>query len=187
MVASKNPDKVQEVEAVLAALDDPFEVVRGLSWPDIEEPFETLEENALHKARTVASATGLPALADDTGLEVDALGGRPGVRSARFAGPGATYEDNVDHLLAELAGVEDRTACFRTVVALAHPGGETVVAEGTLPGRIAHARRGSFGFGYDPVFEVAGMGFRTLGEIPEAEKNRISHRALALSRLALLL
>ena len=184
VVASKNPDKIQEVEAVLARLPDPFEVVRGLAWPDVDEPFDTLEENAVLKARTVSELTGLAALADDTGLEVAALDGRPGVRSARFAGPNASYEENVEHLLAEMAGVDDRSAHFRTVVALVDPDGSDVVAEGVLHGRIARERRGSFGFGYDPVFEVASMDFLTLGEIPEDEKNRISHRALALSHLA---
>lgn len=184
VVASKNPDKIQEVKAVLAQLADPFEVVRGLDWPDVEEPFDTLEENSLHKARTVARQTGFTALADDTGLEVAALDGRPGVKSARFAGPDATYADNVQKLLAELSGVNDRAARFRTVVALVSPDGDELVAEGALEGRIARQARGSFGFGYDPVFEVASMDFRTLGEIPEAEKNQISHRANALSVLA---
>jgi XTP/dITP diphosphohydrolase len=184
VVASKNDDKVREVEAVLSALDHPFEVVRGPGWPDIEEPFDTLEANALHKARTVARLTGLAALADDTGLEVVALGGAPGVFTARFAGPEATYEDNVARLLEELEGAADRAARFRTIVALVYADGTEVTAEGALEGRIARERRGSFGFGYDPVFEVEEYGYRTLAEIPEADKNRISHRARALRALA---
>ena len=184
MVASKNPDKVREVEAVLAELADPFVVVRGLEWPDIDEPFDTLTENALHKARTVAEHTGEAALADDTGLEVAALGGDPGVRTARFAGPDATYDDNVSRLLEVLEGVGERAALFRTVVALVFPAGDEVVAEGSLAGRIAVSRRGTFGFGYDPVFEAAEAGYRTLAELPEGEKNRISHRARALQALA---
>lgn len=184
MVASKNPDKVREVEAVLEALTDPVEVVRGLEWPDIEEPFDTLEENALHKARSVLDATGVAALADDTGLEVEALGGAPGVRTARFAGPDASYADNVARLLEELRGIEQRAATFRTVVAVAWPDGRHVSAEGSLTGRIALAPRGSYGFGYDPVFEVAERGYLTLAEIPEDEKNRISHRARALRAVA---
>lgn len=184
MVASKNPDKIREVEAVLADLSDPFVVVRGLRWPDIDEPFDTLEENALHKARSVCAHTGEPALADDTGLEVTFLGGDPGVRTARFAGPDATYDDNVSRLLEVLDGVEERAARFRTVVALVYPDGEAVTAEGSLEGRIATNRRGSFGFGYDPVFEATEAGFRTLAELPAGEKNRISHRARALRSLA---
>ena len=155
---------------MLTELADPFDVVRGREWPDVEEPFDTLVENALHKARTVAHHTGLAALADDTGLEVEALNGAPGVRSARFAGPAATYDDNVDKLLANLAGVDDRGARFRTVMALVDPDGTERTAEGVLRGRIARSRRGTFGFGYDPIFEVESMGFLTLGEIPEAEK-----------------
>lgn len=183
-MASHNPDKIREVEAVLSSLDEPFEVVDGLEWPEIDEPYETLEENARHKARTVMHHTGLAALADDTGLEVDALDGAPGVRTARFAGPEASYDDNVNRLLEVMEGAEARGATFRTAVAIVYPGGTEITAAGALPGRIARERRGSFGFGYDPVFEVEEYGFRTLAEIPEADKNRISHRARALQELA---
>jgi XTP/dITP diphosphohydrolase len=169
---------------VLSTLADPFEIARGLEWPEVEEPYDTLLENSLHKARTVSAATGLAALADDTGLEVAVLGGDPGVRTARFAGPDATYNDNVGKLLDVLDGVEERAASFRTVVALVYPDGAETTAEGVLPGRIASERRGSFGFGYDPVFEVEEFGFQTLAEITEDEKNRISHRARALHALA---
>jgi len=181
VVASKNLDKVAEMEAVLAGLDPPIAIVRGLEWPDVEETEPTLEGNAVLKATTVAAATGFDSVADDTGLEVDALGGAPGVHTARFAGPGASYADNVERLLGELAGVENRSARFRTVIALAAPDGSLVVVEGILEGDIATRPRGEGGFGYDPVFEVEG---RTLAEIPTAEKNRISHRALALHALA---
>jgi len=181
VVASKNLDKVAEMEAVLAGLDPPIAIVRGLEWPDVEETEPTLEGNAVLKATTVAAATGFGSVADDTGLEVDALGGAPGVYTARFAGPGASYADNVERLLGELAGVENRSARFRTVIALAAPDGSLVVVEGILEGDIATRPRGEGGFGYDPVFEVEG---RTLAEIPTAEKNRISHRALALHALA---
>lgn len=179
VVASKNPDKVAEVEALLEGLGVVGEVVRGLVWDDVEETESTLEGNALLKARTVATATGLPALADDTGLEVVALGGEPGVHTARFAGPEATYEQNVDRLLKELEGVSDRAARFRTVVALVADEFE-LITEGTVDGTITKERRGTGGFGYDPVFEVAG---RTLAEMGE-EKHEISHRALALRALA---
>jgi XTP/dITP diphosphohydrolase len=181
VVASKNPDKVREVEDVLAALDLGIEVVRGLDWPDVDETEDTLEGNALLKARAVRDHTGLAALADDTGLEVDALGGAPGVRAARFAGPDARYEENVDKLLAMMEGETDRRARFRTVVAVVDPAGGELLVEGVLEGSIGRERRGNGGFGYDPVFLV---GDRTLAEYGAAEKNRISHRALALAALA---
>jgi XTP/dITP diphosphohydrolase len=181
MVATKNPDKAAEVVAVLRRVLPGIEPVEGLDWPDVEETGSSLEENAVIKARAVAFHTGHPAVADDTGLEVDALGGAPGVRTARFAGDDATYEDNRRALLSAMAGRTDRTARFRTVVAFVEPSGEVVVAEGVLEGSIALEARGDGGFGYDPVFEVDG---RTLAEIGVTEKNRISHRARALEALA---
>lgn len=181
VVASQNPDKIREVEEVLETLELPVEIVRGLSWPEVEETEPTLEGNALLKARAVAAFTGLPAVADDTGLEVDALGGAPGVYTARYAGPAATYADNVAKLLTELEGAVDRGARFRTAVALVDPEGSELVVTGTLEGSIAHRPRGDGGFGYDPVFVVDD---RTLAELPPAEKNLISHRARALQALA---
>jgi XTP/dITP diphosphohydrolase len=181
VVASKNPDKIREVEAVLASLDPPIEIAARHRWPDIEETEDSLQGNALLKARAVARATGIASLADDTGLEVDALDGAPGVYSARFAGPEATYADNVARLLHDLDGVEDRSARFRTVVALVDPDGGELVVEGVFEGRITTEPRGDAGFGYDPVFEVDG---RTIAEMPEDEKNTISHRAQALQALA---
>jgi XTP/dITP diphosphohydrolase len=180
VVASKNPDKVAELEAVLAGFDPPITVVRDLEWPDVEETEPTLEGNAVLKAAAVVRATGHAAIADDTGLEVDALFGEPGVQTARYAGSDASYTDNVARLLEELAGVDHRSARFRTVIALADPDGTVVVVEGVLEGSIARQPRGGGGFGYDPVFEVHG---RTLAEIPIEEKNRISHRARALQAL----
>jgi XTP/dITP diphosphohydrolase len=184
VVASQNPDKILEVEAVLADSGLGIEIVRGLHWPPVDETEDTLAGNALLKARTVCAHTGIAALADDTGLEVDALGGAPGVRTARFAGPDATYAENVDFLLEAMAGTPDRGANFRTAVALVTPEGGELVAHGALRGEIVTDRRGLGGFGYDPVFAVAG---RTLAEMGEAEKNRISHRAVALHALADLL
>ena len=184
VVASANPHKIAEVEEIWEELGLGSRIVRGLSWEDVEETGETLEENALIKARAVADVTGLPSLADDTGLEVDVLGGRPGVRSARYAGEGATYQENVALLLTEMAGRGDRSARFRTVAALVWPSGRFLVAEGVLEGRITTDARGEAGFGYDSVFEV---GDRTLAEITSAEKNRISHRSRALRALASLL
>ena len=181
VVASKNPDKLLEIEQVLGETGVVGEIVSGLDWPEVEETGETLEDNALLKARAVMEAEGLPAVADDTGLEVAALDVRPGVRTARYAGEDATYEDNVRRLLRELDGVEDRRAWFRSVVALVMPDNSEVVADGALEGVIAESARGSGGFGYDPVFEVEGV---TLSEMGMAEKNKISHRARALRSLA---
>lgn len=180
VVASKNPDKLTEILDVLEGSGLMGEVVQDLDWPDIAETADTLEGNALLKARSVAATTGLPVIADDTGLEVDALAGDPGVRTARFAGPDASYEDNVTKLLEVLDGVEDRSARFRTVVALAFPDGVEVTAAGSIDGRITTERRGEGGFGYDPVFEVGGV---TLAEMSLEQKNALSHRARALRSL----
>jgi len=181
VVASKNPDKIAEMERVLAETNLTDEVVRGLDWPEVEETGGTLAENALLKARVVVEATGLPSLADDTGLEVEALDGAPGVHTARFAGDGARYEDNVAKLLQVIEGREDRAAQFRTVVALVFPDGVEVTAEGAVEGVITEAARGGTGFGYDPVFEVDG---RTFAEMSLEEKNKLSHRARAIRALA---
>ncbi|MGB9357588.1 MAG: RdgB/HAM1 family non-canonical purine NTP pyrophosphatase [Acidimicrobiia bacterium] len=181
VVASKNPHKISEVEAVLEAMEHPWEIVRGLDWPDVDETELTLEGNALLKAHAVVEATGLPALADDTGLEVDSLDGRPGVFSARFAGPDATYDQNVDRLLAELSDTVDRSARFRTAIAFIVPGSDPIVVEGVVEGTITDERRGERGFGYDPVFAV---GDRTYAEMSDDEKNQVSHRSRALQALA---
>ena len=180
VVASQNPDKIAEVEEVLATLELPPEVVTGLQWDEVPETEPTLEGNALLKAHAVVAATGLPALSDDTGLEVDALDGAPGVRTARYAGENTTYDDNINKVLAELVGVKERSARFRTVVALVTPEGEEVTAEGVLEGSIGTGRRGDGGFGYDPVFVVD---HRTLAEMSGDEKHEISHRGRALRAL----
>ena len=180
VVASKNPDKIAEIELALNRAGVAAEIVRGLDWPDVDESGSTLEENALIKARAVAEATGLPVVADDTGLEVDALGGAPGVHTARFAGDGARYEDNVAKMIEVMKEETLRSARFRTVTALVFPDGAEVVAEGSLEGRIAEAPRGTRGFGYDPVFEVNG---RTLAEMTLEEKDSMSHRARAVRAL----
>ena len=179
VVATKNPDKATEVVAVLARVAPAVVVVGDAEWPDVEETGATLMENALLKARVAAAATGLPCMADDTGLEVDAIGGAPGVHTARFAGPDAGYAANRVALLRALEGVAVRSARFRTVVALVD-GRLEVTGEGTLEGRISTAERGEGGFGYDPIFEVGG---RTLAEHGEDAKNRFSHRALAIADL----
>jgi XTP/dITP diphosphohydrolase len=179
VLATKNPDKRAELAEVLAS--HAIELVDGLTWADVPETEPTLEGNALLKARAVAAATGLAAIADDTGLEVVALGGAPGVTTARFAGPNASYADNVAALLGALEGVADRRAAFRTAVAVVEPSGEELVVEGRLEGRITTAPRGQGGFGYDPVFEVDGV---TLAEMAPSEKHAISHRGRALAALA---
>ena len=181
VVASKNPDKIGEMESVLVGTGLVGEIVRGLEWPDVDETENTLEGNALLKAHAVFASTGLPSVADDTGLEVAALGGDPGVYTARYAGPDATYADNVDKLLGELAGHGDRTATFRTAIALVSGNHEPIVVEGHIVGRIAEERRGSGGFGYDPVFEVDGLTFSEMGT---DRKNELSHRARAIRALA---
>ncbi|TMQ52074.1 MAG: RdgB/HAM1 family non-canonical purine NTP pyrophosphatase [Candidatus Eisenbacteria bacterium] len=185
VVASFNPDKLVELCSLLELPG--LELVSLSEFPGAVPPDETgatLEENALLKARAALRSTGVPAIADDTGLEVEALSGGPGVRTARFAGPAATYDENVRHLLDLLRGVEPkhRTARFRTVCAACFPDRTEVVAEGVLEGRITERPRGSEGFGYDPVFEVAGTA-RTLAELEPAEKNQISHRAMAVREL----
>ncbi len=180
VIASKNADKIAEIESILERENLLDEVVRGLEWPDIEETETTLQGNALLKARAVAEATGLAAIADDTGLEVTALDGAPGVYTARFAGPNATYAENVEALLAALDGIRDRSARFRTSIALVTKTGVEVVADGHLDGVITDAPRGNSGFGYDPIFEVDG---RTLAEMSASDKDEISHRGRALRAL----
>ncbi len=185
VLATANPDKAREMEAALAEQD--FDLIpRPPDLAEVDETGDTLLANAQLKALALCAATGLAALADDTGLEVDALGGAPGVFSARYAGPDATYADNVDHLLTAMASVRRnaRTARFRTVVVLARPDGSEVVAEGVVEGVIADAARGTSGFGYDPVFVPAGGGGRTFAEITLAEKQAISHRGRALRAMA---
>lgn len=186
VLATGNPDKAGEIAAILepAGVETVAASAIAEGW-EVEETGATIEENARLKARAAVAATGRPALADDTGLFVDALGGAPGVRSSRYAGETATYADNVAKLLAALEGVPEgrRGARFRTVAVLARPDGEERSFEGTLEGAIGHAPRGDGGFGYDPVFVVANTG-RTLAEVPFDEKNRTSHRARALAEVA---
>lgn len=181
VIASKNEHKIAEILDVLEATGLDVELIRDAEWPDIEETESTLEGNALLKARSVRRQTGLAVIADDTGLEVDALGGAPGVMSARYAGVDATYDDNVAKLLRVMDDIDDRGAQFRTVMVLIDDVGDELIVEGIMEGAITRERRGSNGFGYDPVFLV---GERTFAEMATAEKNRISHRARALRALA---
>lgn len=185
--ASANPDKVAEIAAVLDAVGVVLEP-RPPEVGDVVEDADTLEGNARLKAMAIAEATGLVALADDTGLEVDALDGAPGVRSARYAGEDSTYRDNTALLLAELDRVgartrEARRARFRTVVLVCHPDGTEQLAEGVVEGTITSSPRGEGGFGYDAVFEPDEGGGRTFAEMPAAEKHAMSHRGRALRRL----
>jgi XTP/dITP diphosphohydrolase len=185
VLATANPGKVVEIEGLLG---DRVELVpRPADVPDVVEDAPTLVGNARLKAVALATATGLPAVTDDTGLEVDALGGAPGVRSARYAGDDGDAVRNVAKLLAELGGrpdPADRRARFRTVALLRWPDGRELVAEGTVDGTIAPARSGDGGFGYDPVFVPDGAGGRTFAELTLPEKQAISHRGRAFRALA---
>ncbi|HEX7276426.1 MAG TPA: RdgB/HAM1 family non-canonical purine NTP pyrophosphatase [Acidimicrobiales bacterium] len=183
VLATANPHKAREIAGLLPG----FELVpRPESVGEVEETEDTLEGNARLKARAVAAVAGEPAVADDTGLEVDALGGRPGVFAARYAGEDATYADNVAKLLHELEGVDDpadRRARFRTVALVAWPDGREVVAEGVVEGHIARAPSGGHGFGYDPVFVPDDGDGRTFAEMTLEEKAAVSHRARAFAGL----
>jgi XTP/dITP diphosphohydrolase len=185
LVATNNPGKLREYKVLLEGLPKTVEITspaqEGIDL-EVEEAGDTFAENARIKAMAYAEASGLLTLADDSGLEVDALGGAPGVRSARYAGPGASDAVRYRKLLADLAGIPagKRSARFRCVVALALPEGPVYTAEGTCEGKIGFAARGEHGFGYDPVFIVDGYGGQTLAELEPEEKNRISHRARAM-------
>lgn len=185
VLATANPHKTEEIRRVLADFD--LELLpRPSDVPDVDETDDTLQGNALLKAHALCDATGHPAVADDTGLFIDALDGRPGVHSARFAGRGASFEDNVNKVLLELGGVKepDRTARFRTVIAAVYPDGESWWVEGVLEGTVLRECRGEHGFGYDPIFAPLGEGGRSLAELSSDEKNAISHRGNALRAFA---
>jgi XTP/dITP diphosphohydrolase len=189
VLATRNRHKGEELAALLGDLGIRIRTLDEFPQaPDVVEDGATCEANAVKKARAIANATGLPAVADDTGLEVDALGGRPGVYAARYAGEAATYEDNCRKLLRELTGVppERRTARFVTVAAVAFPEDGVQVAQGALEGLIAESPTGTQGFGYDPVFFVPQMG-KTLAQLSAEQKNRISHRAKAFAKIRELL
>jgi XTP/dITP diphosphohydrolase len=179
--ATNNSNKLKEIRALLgpgfgiSGLDE-----RGIT-DDIPEDFATLEENALFKANYIHKITGSGVFADDTGLEVFALGGQPGVHSARFAGPQRDFSANIDKVLQMLHGNLDRRARFRTVIALIYEG-KTQLFEGIAEGKIIEVRRGSEGFGYDPVFIPDGYS-KTFAEMNLTEKNLVSHRAKAFKKL----
>lgn len=183
VMATANPHKATEIRAVLVGA--PFDLVdRPADVPDVVEDGETLLDNARLKAIALVEATGLPAVADDTGFEVDALGGEPGVRAARYAGPNATYEQNTQKVLTELAGLpsERRTARFRTVALLRRIDGSEVVGVGSVEGRVLDLPRPG-GWGYEPIFVPTEGGGRTFSEMTESEKSAISHRGRAFRNL----
>jgi XTP/dITP diphosphohydrolase len=184
ILASANPDKVAEIEAILAPAGIEL-LPRPPEVSEVDETGDTLLDNARLKAAALVDATGLPAVADDTGLAVDVLDGAPGVRSSRYAGPAATYADNVAKLLQALDGIPEnrRTARFETVALARFPDGSEVVATGAVEGRIAVRPRGDGGFGYDPVFvPVEGDG-RSFAEMTPGEKHDLSHRGRAFRAL----
>lgn len=182
VLATANPDKAAEIAEILG--DSVDLLPRPGDVPEVDETGETLEENARLKARALVQATGEAAVADDTGLEVDALGGAPGVFSARYAGEDATYLDNVNKLVEALEGALDRRARFRTVAMACFPDGTEVVASGTVEGSITLGPRGDAGFGYDPVFAPGEGDGRTFAEMSPPEKHAVSHRGRAFRALA---
>ncbi|MEW6553570.1 MAG: XTP/dITP diphosphatase [Actinomycetota bacterium] len=189
VLATGNRGKIGEIRAVLSGLDIGVVTSGDLAgWPDLEEKGDTFEENAASKALTLARWAAIPALADDSGLEVEALGGRPGVLSARYAGRQGDDAANIARVLREMEGIQtgSRGARFVCVLVLASPGGEVVEVRDTCEGHITTVPRGERGFGYDPVFIAEGLE-RTMAELSMEEKNAVSHRGKALRRLRSLL
>ena len=180
VLATRNPGKVAELQARLGPLGVDLVSAADLGAPEVVEDADTLRGNADKKARALARHTGLPALADDTGLEVDALGGAPGVYSARFAGPDADDAANRRKLIADLDGIADRAARFRTVLVFVDRDGQALAFDGVCEGVITEGEVGDGGFGYDALFRPADGDGRTFAQMSTAEKNRISHRGRAL-------
>lgn len=188
LLATRNPDKIKEIKQVLSHL--PLEIISAddlKNLPEVVEDQPTLEGNAIKKATILSKSSALLSLADDTGLQVDALDGAPGVYSSRYAGEKATYDDNVTKLLTEMQGVAEnrRTARFRCVMALVD-GNKIETVEGVCEGIILEEKRGDKGFGYDPVFYTPVYG-KSFAEISLEEKNKISHRGIALNKIRTLL
>ena len=186
VLASNNPGKVREINQLLAERQIHILPQSEFGVPDIEETGLSFVENAILKARNAAAHSGLPAIADDSGIEVDALHGAPGIYSARFAGIGASDQENLDKLLEEMTAVPDkeRTARFQCLLVYMRHGADPtpLICQGTWEGSILHAPRGENGFGYDPVFFVPGEGC-SAAELPPEIKNRLSHRGQALQKL----
>jgi len=187
LIGSKNKHKIEEIKDILQDLE--VEIVSALDFPELPDVIEdkpTIEGNAKKKALEVASQMGMLVLADDTGLFVDALEGRPGVYSARYAGEDCSYKDNRDKMLVEMKGKTDRKAHFATVVALASPNEIVAAVQGEVHGTITKAEFGEGGFGYDPIFRADETG-QTFGEMSNEAKHKISHRARALAKIVPLL
>ncbi len=185
-MASGNAGKIREIARLLEGINVEVVPQTELGVDDADETGTTFEENSILKARHAAEATGLPAIADDSGLAVDALDGAPGIYSARYAGTHGNDEANNDKLLAALDGVTDRGAAFHCVASYVEPGGEPLVAEGIWRGEILEARQGTGGFGYDPLFFVPERGISS-AQLPADEKNERSHRGQALRKLVALI
>lgn len=185
VIASNNKKKIEELERILSPLEIYAKTAEqlGKELPEVEETGSTFEENAELKAKSACESTGFPAIADDSGLVVDALDGRPGVLSARYAGEGATDEEKINKLLAEMlaTGTSDRSAHFECVICCYFPNGEKVFAHGRCDGTIGYAPRGVNGFGYDPIFFVEGN--KTFAELSDNQKDVMSHRGKALKDL----
>jgi len=189
LLATTNRHKLEEYRAMFSDLPIKLLSLEDIQLDfDVEETGSSFAENAVLKARAYAQASGMLTLADDSGLEIDALDGAPGVLSARFAGKGTSYEERFRLILAQLKGIpaEQRTARFRCTIALAEPTGYTRVVEGTIEGMIADSPRGKHGFGYDPIFFVPELG-KTMAELTSDQKNRISHRGRAAQAARILL
>lgn len=183
VLATRNEGKTEEIKALLSEF--PVEIKNLTDFgptPEVVEDGETFEDNAVKKARFIAKILGFPALADDSGIMVEALGGAPGVRSARYGGESATDGDNNAKLLRELENVENRNAAFHCVIAIAVPWGPALIYEGRCEGIIAKEQVGSEGFGYDPVFYYPPLK-KTFAQLSTEEKNRVSHRGQALQEL----
>jgi XTP/dITP diphosphohydrolase len=190
-IASRNVHKLRELARICADWPTTWVTVQTddpSRFPDVEETGDTYLENALLKARAVADALGIPAMADDSGIEVDALGGKPGPRSARYGGEQASDDDNLAALMQAVRGVPrgGRTARYRCVAAIAWPGGEELHAVGTCDGELVSKRQGERGFGYDPIFVPSGWD-KTMAELTDEQKDRISHRGRAFRGLGELL
>ena len=183
IVASKNSGKINEFNRILQIASPDIELVTDLEIPDVAETGATFEENALLKAVTIAKFAGIPAIADDSGLAVDALNGAPGILSARWSGGGDI--ENINKLLTETKNlpVSQRGAKFVAVIAIAKPTGENLIVRGELLGKIRRSPEGAHGFGYDPIFEPINGDGRTLAQMTPAEKDAISHRAAALAKI----
>lgn len=182
VLATHNHHKVAELRRILTGLDVELLSADDVRLPEVEETGETFAENALVKARAGVAATGLPCVADDSGLVVDALGGEPGVHSARYGGPATDDARNLELVLERMAGISDRSARFVCVAALAAPDGREWTVEGTIEGQLTGTPRGRGGFGYDPIFLPDGD-TRTTAEMSPAEKDAISHRGKAFRAL----